>query len=100
MDVPEEAMEQERSALSSMCYGLTRDASDGRSVLGTMNDFTNALHHYDLNEHTLLELNQRFSEFPCGPKDYKIPRKEALHLLTEALSKPNDSGENQTSHAV
>ena len=81
ISVPKAAIERERAAMESMCYGLTTGTPNGRSVLGTINDYTHMLRYYDLNEHSLPELSLRLSKTPVGPLKMQYPREVALSLF-------------------
>jgi hypothetical protein len=85
LDVPEEALVREGQAMGQMCYGLTT-APNGRSVLGSMNDYTNALQYSDMGDRTLSEWNLYFSEWISGPLDYGHPSEAAKRLLMEGPS--------------
>ena len=79
--VPEALMERELAAMGEMCYGLTTVPPNGRSVLGTINDLTNALRYEDLSQQTLFDVNLHFSDWLCAPLHYKHPRDVAHRLL-------------------
>ena len=48
--ISEEAIARERTEMSQMCYGLTTGATNGRSVLGNIRDYTNVLESSDFLE--------------------------------------------------
>ncbi len=84
--VPEAVIERELRETDRMCYGLTTGTTNGRSVLGTINDLTNALHYTDLTEQTLFDVNLHFSDWLCTPLRYEHPRDVATRLLMAAHS--------------
>jgi hypothetical protein len=60
--------------------------TSNRSVLGTMNDFTqNAKAYMQMNDDfSILDLELRLAGTPCGPKVYHYPNELALKLLVGA----------------
>jgi hypothetical protein len=85
IDIPEEALLRESGAMERMCYGLTTGTSTGRSVLGSINDYTNALQNSDLDERSLHDWNVYFSHWICGPLGYAHPSEVARRLLEDTL---------------
>ena len=83
IEIPEPLIERELRATDQMCYGLTTGTPNGRRVLGTMNDMTRALHHQNLREQTLFDVNLYFSDWLCGPAPYQRPREVATQLLID-----------------
>jgi hypothetical protein len=86
IDISEEALDKEIREMGRMCYGLTTGTADGRSVLGSINDYTNALRNSELEERSLFDWNFYFSGWICGPLDYKHPAEAARRLLEGSLS--------------
>lgn len=84
IDVPEGAIVRESREMGQMCYGLTTGAPHGRSVLGSMNEYTNALRFSDMDERSLTDWNRHFSDWICGPLAYGHPSEVARQLLVEA----------------
>ena len=86
IDISEEAIALEQRAMGQMCYGLTTERPIGRSILGSIKDFTNALQYGDITERSLFDWNLYFSDWRCGPLDYKHPADVSRHLLEAAVS--------------
>lgn len=91
--VPDAAIAREIREMETMDYGLTTDGAQGRSVLGSMNDYTYALCNSELAEQSLSEWNLHFSTWICGPLGYGHPAEAARRLLDEALSREPDAKE-------
>jgi hypothetical protein len=91
LDIPEDAIARERREMNQMGYGLTTGTPTGRSVLGSINDYTNALRYSDLAERTLSDWNVTFSDWMCGPLGYKHPQEVARQLLKDALVQNSNS---------
>jgi hypothetical protein len=87
--VSEEAIERESPAMASLCYGLTTETRDGRSVLESINDFTKILQYAGIQRRSLFEWNLYFSKWICGPLGYKHPGDVARRLL-DAPYTPRD----------
>ena len=86
IDISEDAIALEQRAMGQMCYGLTTEKPIGRSVLGSIKDFTNALQYGDITERSLFDWNLYFSDWMCGPLDYQHPADVARQLLEAAVS--------------
>ena len=67
--------------MGQMCYGLTTERPIGRSALGSINDYANVLKCSDITERSLFDWNFYFSDWICGPLDYKHPTEVARRLL-------------------
>jgi hypothetical protein len=81
LQISEEVIQRELNAMTGLCYGLTTGTSEGRSVLGSMNDFMRPLEHAGLKDRSLYDWNLYFTEWMCGPLGYKYPGEVARHLL-------------------
>jgi IS30 family transposase len=80
LGVQAEAVVREIEAMHDLVYART----NSRSVLGTMNDYTLAL-HFGLEgepEKTLHEQALHLSETPCRPLGYASPHEVVLTLLS------------------
>ena len=87
-DVPEEALLRESQAMERVCLRLTGAKATGRSILGSMNDYTRALQNSDLNERSLFDWKLYFSNWLCGPLRYEHPSEVALRLLKGSRTGP------------
>jgi hypothetical protein len=92
LDVPEgalteEAIARERREMQEMRFGPTTETSQGRSVLGTINDYSNALRYEGLEGRSLAEWNQHLSQWICGPLRNERPHTASARLLQEALAR-------------
>lgn len=92
LTVSEEAIQRERDAMAEVCYGLTTGTVDGRSVLGSINDFTKPLQHVGLEGRSLTEWNLYFTRWMCGPLGYKHPGDVARRLLDPPHSSEDETG--------
>jgi len=79
--IPEASIQEELRHMGTMCYGLTTGTPHGRSVLGSMNDYTRPLEYTDLNARSHGDWNLSFSDRICGPLDYGRPINVARELL-------------------
>lgn len=84
--LPEEAITRERREMAEMQWGLTTGTAEGRSVLGTINDYGRALRYGGLEGRDLAAWNLHFSKWICGPLGNTYPREAAARLLREALA--------------
>lgn len=91
LQIPEEAIQRELNATSRLCYGLTTGTPEGRSVLGSIIDFTKVLQYMGLGEQSLPEWNLYFTEWICKPLDYENPGEMALQLLEPPKQPETDS---------
>ena len=66
---------------------LARTAN--RSILGSMNDFTQNTKAYMQmhDDFSLLDLELWLAETPCGPKEYRYPNELTIQLLTDVDSR-------------
>jgi len=81
LQISEEAIQRELNATSRLCYGLTTATPEGRSVLGSINDFTKILQYMGLEGRSLYDWNLYFTTWVCGPLGYKYPGEMARQLL-------------------
>lgn len=88
LDISEEVLARERRQMSQLSYGLTTGTPNGRSVLGTINDYTKALRYSDLSERSLFDWTLHFSRWLCGPLGYERPSEVARRLLEAEVSEP------------
>ena len=83
MELPETVIRQEISRMDTFYYGKTAS----RSVLGSMNDFTENLKftHHISEDRSLVDMMDRLGDMPCKPLDWKYPSEKARELLNENL---------------
>jgi hypothetical protein len=81
MEIPEATIEQEVAKMDPLLYGKTAS----RSVLGSMNDFTdNVKYTLRIREQwSLQDWMDWLSDMPCKPIQYKYPSEVARALLKE-----------------
>lgn len=91
LDIAPEAIERERREMQALRYGVTTGTAPGRSVLGSMNDYTNVLCYGDFLVKSLAEWNTYFLDWMCGPLDYKHPGDVARQRLLDKLLEPDAS---------
>jgi hypothetical protein len=94
LQIPEEAIQRELNAMSELCYGLTTGTSDGRSVLGSIIDFTKPLQYSGLEDRSLPEWNLHFTRWICGPLGNKRPGEMARQLLDPPSRSDGEGGES------
>jgi hypothetical protein len=85
LDLPPTLIERECHEMREMCYGVTTGTPQGRSVLGSMNDYANVLRYGDFSGKTLPEWNLYFRDWLCGPLGYERPGAVARQRLLEAF---------------
>lgn len=93
LQVSEEATQRELYAINELRYGPTTGTSDGRSVLGSMIDFTKPLQYIGLAKRSLPEWNLYFTNWICGPLKAKRPGDIARHLLEPPHQREHGFGE-------
>jgi hypothetical protein len=81
MGIPETTIRQEISKMDSLIFAKTAN----RSVLGSMNDFTDQLKftHYVRKGWSLADWMDWLGNVPCKPIQYKYPSEIARALLNE-----------------
>lgn len=89
--IPEEALLQERSAMAEAHYSVTTGTPNGRSVLGSIRDYTTPLEYGDFTERTLEEWNLYFTNWICGPLGYGHPKDVAKEWLLKAYGQEHQS---------
>ncbi len=86
--ISEEHIVRERTEMSQMCYGLTTGATNGRSVLGNIRDYTNVLESSDVLERSLAEWSLKLSDWRSSP----IDNKRSADVTRALLESPQNSG--------
>jgi hypothetical protein len=90
--VPDRCVQQELAQMQEVHFGSTLGTAEGRSVLGSLNDFSRMVKAYYRREvwqpH---DLSVHLSEVPCGPLGMDSPREVTLSLLKHAYSHPKHS---------
>lgn len=90
--IPEEALLQERKAMAEVHYAVTTGTPNGRSVLGSIRDYTTPLEYGDFKGRTLEEWNLHFTDWICGPLGYARPINVAKeHLIKAFAEEPQPS---------
>ena len=92
INISEEAIALEQREMGQMCYGLTTERPNGRSVLGSIKDYANVLKYGDMMERSLFDWNLYFSDWICGPLDYQHPADVARQLLEAAVPSHAEDG--------
>ena len=82
--IPEEALLQERREMAEASYSVTTGTPNGRSVLGSIRDYTTPLEYGDFKGRTLEDWNLHFTDWICGPLGYGRPKDVAQSLLLQA----------------
>jgi hypothetical protein len=82
LSVSQEAVDREVKEMEPLCYAPTTGPAVSRSVLGSLNDYTNMLKvHMEHESWTLGELAVKLSKVPCGPLQGRYPRDVARELF-------------------
>jgi len=81
MGIPETTIRQEISKMDPLIFAKTAN----RSVLGSMNDFTDQVKftHHIHEDWSLVGMMDRLGDMPCKPIQYKYPSEIAKALLKE-----------------
>jgi len=80
LEIPDGLVRMELAAMSEVLFAPTRN----RSLLGTINDFTNLL-EWELDQNPtarLLDLSRKLSESPVKPLGYKNPSDTTLKIFS------------------
>jgi len=86
LQISEEAIQRELDAMTGLCYGLTTATPEGRSVLGSINDFTKVLQYMGLEDRSLHDWNLYFTTWVSGALGYEYPGDVTRQLLEPPTS--------------
>ena len=86
-DISQDVIDQELWEMESLCFASTRGPSESRSILGSLNDFTQITKvHMELEDQILSDLAEYLSKVPCGPLYGRFPRDVTCELLNARFS--------------
>ena len=85
LGIPKEKIANELAEMTTWSFAKTAS----RQVLGSMNDFANALDFYAGNGETLLRLQTRLAETPCSPIGMDSPLEATCKLFGVIAPRPS-----------